>query len=79
MCILHITVSLESRLLKFAKIRMLYVVANDKPMMTEVIKDSKVTAALWGPLDEIILTGHENGDLMQWDVKVQSRPSPVST
>lgn len=58
---------------------MLYVVANDKPMMTEVIKDSKVTAALWGPLDEIILTGHENGDLMQWDVKVQSRPSPVST
>ena len=41
-------------------------------MMTKVIKDSKVTAALWGPLDEVIFTGHENGDLVQWDVKVTS-------
>jgi len=48
-------------------------IVNDKPMMTEVIKESKVTAALWGPLDETILTGHENGDLMQWDVKNYER------
>lgn len=31
---------------------------------------SKVTSAVWGPLDEVIITGHENGELSQWDVKV---------
>jgi len=29
----------------------------------------KVTSALWGTLDEFIITGHENGELVQWDVK----------
>lgn len=33
------------------------------------IYDSKITSALWGPLDEVILTGHENGALAQWDVR----------
>lgn len=31
--------------------------------------DSKITSALWGPLDEVILTGHENGALAQWDIR----------
>ena len=31
---------------------------------------SKVTSAVWGPLDEVIITGHENGDLCQWNIKV---------
>ena len=31
---------------------------------------SKITSAVWGPLDEVIITGHENGDLCQWDVSV---------
>jgi len=30
----------------------------------------KVTSALWGTLDEYVITGHESGDLVQWDVKV---------
>jgi len=30
----------------------------------------KVTSAIWGPLDEMIITGHENGELIQWDPKV---------
>lgn len=30
----------------------------------------KVTSALWGTLDEFIVTGHENGELVQWDIKV---------
>lgn len=29
----------------------------------------KVTAGLWGTLDEFIVTGHENGDLTQWDMR----------
>jgi hypothetical protein len=30
----------------------------------------KATSALWGTLDEFIVTGHENGDLVQWDIRV---------
>jgi hypothetical protein len=30
----------------------------------------KITSALWGTLDEFIITGHENGELVQWDIKV---------
>ena len=29
---------------------------------------SKVTAAVWGPLDEYIVTGHLNGSLSQYDL-----------
>ena len=31
----------------------------------------KVTSAIWSPLDEGIITGHENGDLCQWELKVR--------
>jgi len=30
----------------------------------------KITSAVWGPLGQMIITGHENGDLCQWDIKV---------
>jgi len=39
-------------------------------MWTEPSAKSKITSAVWGPLDEVIITGHENGDLCQWDVSV---------
>ncbi|CAF1637323.1 unnamed protein product, partial [Adineta ricciae] len=29
----------------------------------------KVTSSLWGTLDEFIVTGHDNGELVQWDLK----------
>ncbi|UJR21432.1 hypothetical protein I4U23_024518 [Adineta vaga] len=29
----------------------------------------KITSALWGTLDEFIVTGHDNGELVQWDIK----------
>jgi len=38
-------------------------------IMIMAAPDSKVTSALWGPLDEYIITGHENGELTQWDLK----------
>ena len=31
---------------------------------------SKITSAIWGPHDEFILTGHENGEINQFDIKV---------
>jgi translation initiation factor 3 subunit I len=30
----------------------------------------KVTSMLWGTLDKSIITGHENGELTQWDLRV---------
>ena len=31
---------------------------------------SKVTSAIWGPLEETIISGHDNGDLLSWDLGV---------
>ncbi|XP_026468540.1 eukaryotic translation initiation factor 3 subunit I-like [Ctenocephalides felis] len=39
------------------------------PILRIPIPESKVTAMLWGPLDETVLTGHENGSISQWDLK----------
>ena len=30
---------------------------------------SKITAAVWGALDEYLIFGHDGGELTQWDVK----------
>ncbi|XP_021929841.1 eukaryotic translation initiation factor 3 subunit I [Zootermopsis nevadensis] len=30
----------------------------------------KVTSMLWGPLDKSVITGHENGELTQWDLRM---------
>ena len=34
---------------------------------------SRVTSALWGTLDQFIITGHDNGELVQWDIKVKKK------
>jgi len=34
------------------------------------IEGPKVTAILWGPLDQTVITGHEDGKLTQWDLRV---------
>lgn len=47
-------------------------IRNNEPLWTVQMPKSKVTSAVWGPLDELIITGHENGDLCQWDVKAQT-------
>jgi translation initiation factor 3 subunit I len=31
---------------------------------------TKITSAIWSNLDDNIVTGHDNGDLMLWDVRV---------
>ena len=30
-----------------------------------------MTSGLWGTLDEFLITGHDNGELVQWDIKVK--------
>lgn len=32
--------------------------------------DSKVTSLIWGTLDHTIITGHEDGAITQWDLRV---------
>jgi len=46
-----------------------YQMSNAEPFLCIPMDKSKITAAQWGPLDEYIITGHENGELCQWDIK----------
>lgn len=39
------------------------------PVLRTAMPGSKITAAIWGPLDKTIITGHEQGELCQWDVR----------
>jgi len=44
-------------------------IKNNDPYIKIPIAKSKVTSGVWGNLDEYIITGHENGDICQWDSK----------
>jgi len=48
-----------------------YQVENDEPFMRETMTDSagKISSAVWGPLGETIVTGHESGALTLYGVK----------
>ncbi|XP_031559740.1 eukaryotic translation initiation factor 3 subunit I-like [Actinia tenebrosa] len=39
------------------------------PVFSIPVPHSKVTSSIWGPLDDMIITGHDNGELIQWDTK----------
>lgn len=39
--------------------------------------DSKITSAVWGPLGECIIAGHEGGELNQYSAKVRKRVGPA--
>lgn len=41
---------------------------HESPIRNVVVDHSKVTAAVWGPLDQYIITGHVNGDLSQYNI-----------
>ena len=41
-------------------------------------KGPKVTSLVWGENDETIITGHDNGDIVQWDVKELQKVKIVS-
>ena len=41
--------------------------------------DSKITSAVWGPLGECIIAGHESGELNQYSAKVRGWVGPELT
>lgn len=47
----------------------------EKPIMSLPIpaKGPKVTSLIWNGLDDLIVTGHDNGDIVQWDVKTHQK------
>jgi len=55
--------------LRVYDIRDEYQIKNNEPMWLETIAKDKVTSAVWGPLGQMIITGHDNGDLCQWNLK----------
>lgn len=36
------------------------------------MKHPKVTSSIWGQLEDTIITGHESGELMLWDLRNKS-------
>ncbi|XP_065356145.1 eukaryotic translation initiation factor 3 subunit I [Calliphora vicina] len=39
------------------------------PILRIPMLQSKITSMLWGPLDETIITGHDNGQISIWDIR----------
>ena len=48
----------------------LYDVRAAEPTTRFLVDGPKVTAGLWGPLDEYLITGHEDGSVCHYDYKV---------
>jgi translation initiation factor 3 subunit I len=51
---------------------------NDPVMRFPLTGAPKATSMVWGSLDECIISGHENGDLAQWDLKSGKKVNLVS-
>lgn len=41
-----------------------------EPILRIPVNGPRVSSLLWGALDEVLLTGHEDGEIIQWDLKV---------
>lgn len=52
---------------------------NPQPYLTIPCEESKVTSAIWGPLDEYILTGHENGAITKYCAKTGDKIKSVKS
>ncbi|XP_055378462.1 eukaryotic translation initiation factor 3 subunit I [Condylostylus longicornis] len=52
--------------------------SHQDPIMRIPILQSKVTSMLWGPLDESIITGHENGQVTLWDIRIGKEINAVN-
>jgi len=48
------------------------------PVLVIPMEDSKVSSSLWGLLDESIITGHERGEICQWDIKTGKKVNCVN-
>lgn len=43
--------------------------SNHDPILRIPMPLSKITSMLWGPMDETIITGHDNGQISIWDIR----------
>ncbi|XP_061399378.1 eukaryotic translation initiation factor 3 subunit I [Musca vetustissima] len=43
--------------------------SDQTPILRIPMLQSKITSMLWGPLDETIITGHDNGQISIWDIR----------
>lgn len=43
---------------------------DNQPYLSIPCSDHKITSAVWGPLGEFVIAGHENGELNQFSAKV---------
>ncbi|XP_075153706.1 eukaryotic translation initiation factor 3 subunit i [Haematobia irritans] len=43
--------------------------SEQSPILRIPMLQSKITSMLWGPLDETIITGHDNGQISIWDIR----------
>ena len=52
-----------------------YIFSAEEPVFKVAIPTGgpKVTSMIWSGLDDLLLTGHDTGDLVQWDVKTQKK------
>uniref|UniRef100_T1IKC0 Eukaryotic translation initiation factor 3 subunit I n=1 Tax=Strigamia maritima TaxID=126957 RepID=T1IKC0_STRMM len=41
------------------------------------MSETKVTSCMWGPVDEYFITGHENGEIAQFDLKTSEKMKSV--
>jgi len=49
---------------------MISLIESSAPILRMTVPDSKVTSLIWGTLDHTIITGHEDGAITQWDLRV---------
>uniref|UniRef100_A0A674DHS9 Serine-threonine kinase receptor-associated protein n=1 Tax=Salmo trutta TaxID=8032 RepID=A0A674DHS9_SALTR len=42
---------------------------DNQPYLTVPCAESKITSAVWGPLGEFVIAGHENGEINQFSAK----------
>lgn len=45
---------------------------DNEPYVKVPCSESKITSAVWGPLGEYVIAGHENGEINQFSAKVRS-------
>lgn len=43
---------------------------DNQPYLSVPCSDYKITSAVWGPLGEFVIAGHENGEINQFSAKV---------
>lgn len=47
-------------------------IGDQDPILRIPVKGSRISSILWYNLDEIIISGHENGEITQWDLRVST-------